>query len=312
MPVVAVVAAVATFVEGVSAIAAATTIAGEVIGGAMAIGGALTLAGTVTHNANLVKWGAALSIVGGIGAFAESALSDTAAATIDSTVVGAGDADSAAAAEQVATSTAGGSGASDLSAAAAATPPPPGTPPPTTSPPGGLLASGTDQVGPGSAATGDGITGSVAPTTPAPTTETPPPSPASTTSSAPSSFNTSTPSTSSSFTPSSQNAFTTPTPAQITEQNVADMDTGGLTPTGTPAAAGSSTGYFDSMGRWIRQNPELARAGFQGVGLLASSLVPRPLNALDRSRMNAINQQSQIDAMRAGLAPGWWYGPSHG
>lgn len=308
MPVLAVVAAVATFVEGVSVVAAATTITAEVIGGAMAIGGALTLAGTVTHNPNLVKWGAVLSIAGGIGAFTESVLSDSAAVTsaADSTVSTIGDESENLATtvpEATANESAGLAGATGPAATTTA-------PPTATSAldagtqPTGLLSSGDPN-----AANAPGAPGATdAGTTPPPPAAAPAAPPASTTP-APSSFSTNAPST---FTPNAPDTFTTPTPAQITEQNVSDMDTGGLPPPGGGAGSGSSTGYFDSLGRWVRQNPEVARAAMSGIGLLASSVVPKPLNALDRARMNNINSQTQIDQMRAGLAPGWWYGPRHG
>lgn len=67
MPVVAVVAAVASFATGVATVAAATGIVGAIVGGAMIVGAAMTVVGTITGNEKLTKWGGILSLAGGIG-----------------------------------------------------------------------------------------------------------------------------------------------------------------------------------------------------------------------------------------------------
>lgn len=70
MPVIAVVAAVATFVEGYAAVVAATSLTSAIVGGAMMVGAAMTVVGTVTGNEKLAKYGAILSLgASAVGAF---------------------------------------------------------------------------------------------------------------------------------------------------------------------------------------------------------------------------------------------------
>lgn len=290
MPVIAVVAAIGSFAAGAAiATAAGATIGAMVVGGAMMIGGALTIVGTVTGNQNLTKWGNILSIVGGVGALGlgvAGALTDAAGATTDATAgLNPGDADQALANQTVA---GGGAGA---------TPP---TPPAST----GLLADGTPAPAPGAPvdASANPALASTPAAAPAPAATPATPSTGTPAPGAPSSFTAPAPSTSSAFTPSGTGAFDTNASAGVFDAN------------GNPIAnAGSPTGgFFDSAGKWIKANPEVARAGFNATGLLASSLIPKPLNALDRALAAKANNDAQIAAMKAGTAPGWWYGKAGG
>jgi hypothetical protein len=79
MPVVAVALAATSFVSGVAAFTAATTIGGMIAAGATIVGSALTIIGTVTGNAKLAKIGGILSIGGMVGTGVVNSMADTAA-----------------------------------------------------------------------------------------------------------------------------------------------------------------------------------------------------------------------------------------
>jgi hypothetical protein len=67
MPVVAVALAATSFVSGVTAFAAATTLGGMIAAGATIVGSALSIIGTVTGNSKLAKIGGVLAIGGMVG-----------------------------------------------------------------------------------------------------------------------------------------------------------------------------------------------------------------------------------------------------
>lgn len=58
---------------GVTAMAAATTLTGSIIGGMMIAGGALTAVGVLTGSSKLQKWGGVLSLAGGVAGLASGA-----------------------------------------------------------------------------------------------------------------------------------------------------------------------------------------------------------------------------------------------
>lgn len=94
MPLVAVVAAVASFATGAAiATAAGATLGAMVVGGMMMVGAAMTVVGTVTGNKNLTKWGGIVSLVGGIGALglgAAGMLTEAAGSTALESTAGVG------------------------------------------------------------------------------------------------------------------------------------------------------------------------------------------------------------------------------
>lgn len=73
MPVIAVVAAAASFVAGASALVAGAAGLAALSAGAMVVGGALTVIGTISGNSKLAKIGGILSLAGGIGSLATGA-----------------------------------------------------------------------------------------------------------------------------------------------------------------------------------------------------------------------------------------------
>lgn len=293
MPVVAIVAAVASFAAGAAiATAAGATLGAMIVGGAMMVGAAMTVVGTISGNQNLVKWGGIISLAGGVGALGlglAGALTDGAASAAESTTAGlsAGDADQIAANQQV-------------GSAAAATPAVPPTEPT------GLM--------PTEAAANPQLAGTQPPVGPAST-------PSVTTVNA-ESLN---PTAADSFAPGTSNSFVAPGQNTFTPQVRNPFDPN--VPYSSPGDAeqalaqetvrqggvnGSSSNWWDRSLEFARKNPEVARAGLTAATGLFANAVPRPLNDLERSQANAYNTRAQIDRMRAGLAPGWWYGRAAG
>lgn len=283
MPIIIIAAAAGSFIAGAAiATAAGATLGAMIVGGAMMVGAAMTIVGTITENKNLARWGAILSIAGGIGSLAIGAFEGVAvAADAGGGIANASAADITAQTAGVAEGESVGSvlngaapGADAATAAAAA---------PAAGDPTGLLAS---QSGP------------AAPAAPAVDANVAAPSPVAATPDATSSFNAPAPQSPNAFQPGAQSTTSAFNPAPVS-------DAAAPVP-GTAPGAGSSTGYFDAAGRWIRQNPEAARAAFNGVGLLASSVVPKPLNAEQRAR--AALYQREADKMDPNSA--WWKQPS--
>lgn len=290
MPVVIIAAAAATFVEGAALVAAATTIAGTVAAGAMMVGAALTIAGTVTGNDKLARWGAIIGIAGGLGSLAVGAMEGAATTAADT-----GGALANTSAADITSQTAGiaeGENVGSIANAAGSAAPQPS----------GLLPS-ADQAAAPQALTPPGASPpDINANVPAPSPAAATPAPGATPTATPTStFNAPAPSTSSSFNapaPSTTSAFQpgTQAPAPVTDMS-------------TPApGTGSSTGFFDSMGRWIRNNDkEIAKAGLQGASGLLTSLAPSPLNRYYAAKAGETQTATEIARQRAGLAPGWWY-----
>jgi hypothetical protein len=284
MPVVVIAAAAATFIEGAALVGAALTVAETVAAGAMMVGSALTIVGTITGNEKLTKWGAIIGIAGGLGSIAVGAMEGAATTAAADTGGALADASAADITAQTAGVAEGENVGSVLNGAAPATPQP-----------SGLLSSAGDQAAASQALTAPGaappdLTANAPAPTPAAATPAPGAGPSST-----STFNAPAPSTDSAF-----NAPAPPTTSAFNPAPVTDASA-------PVPGAGSSTGYFDSMGRWIRQNPELAKAGFQGASGLLTSLAPTPLNKYYNAKAAQTQSETEIARQRAGLAPGWWY-----
>lgn len=282
MPVLVIAAAVGSFAAGAAIVGAAgATIGAMIVGGAMMIGGALTIVGTLTGNQNLVKIGGILSLAGGLGAGVLGAMGGLAdgavgAAGAETTAaVGAGDADQALASAQVGGAT------------------PPAVAPAT--PDAGLLSTAPDAAAPAGVQP-PALDTSAPATTPAPAT---PASPDAFTAPAPTAPAAPAPS---AFTPSGPNAYSTPGDA---DQTLANSTVAG-------GGAGNSGTWWNSALGFAKANPEVARAGLSGASGLLASVVPKPLNALDRAQAARLSSMTAIERMRAGLAPGWWYGKAGG
>lgn len=264
MPIIPIVAAIATIAAGAT-VAAGVGIAAMVAGGAMMIGGALVIIGTITDRPNLVKWGGILSIAGGIGAAylgATGALTagESAATTGGELTVPPGATPDVPLPTEVPgqATQLGGPGTGGIPEVV--TPPPPAPQPPPPAPPvaqapSGLLAS---EAPPAAGAT------------PPPLTQT----------------------ATDALGPQGPTAFRPTGPAEVLDRSTF----------ATPSTGNAANGYWDAAGRWVRANPETARAGFQAATGLLASAVPRPMNAAEQ----AAAEESRRRAARMDPNSTWW------
>jgi hypothetical protein len=289
MPVVAIAAAAASFATGVGMMTAAgATLGSMVIGGAMAAGAALTIVGTVTGNAKLTKIGGILGMVGfGAGLVTQTlpGMANAAGAAGTETAVNAG-------ADAAAGEAAGQSGAANAAGANAADATTSGvetfaveTPTASTMPVGGAAPRGMTDVQ-ASAFAKQAAPNSLA--------EAASQSPMATNTSA---LNTQT------LDPGAMNVGTDAGGTMQASFSDAGFDAKhGLSPDWTgansaPPIPPSDPSMLSKLQTWAKENPQMAKMAWDGIGGLASNLV---MSDKDKAMMEAYRQQV-VEAKRRSL-----------
>jgi hypothetical protein len=298
MPLVAIVAAVGSFIAGAGiATAAGATMGAMIAGGAMMVGAALTIVGTVTGNANLSKWGGILSLAGGVGALGLSMADGLTSAATDATTSASADAATNATDAAITNAESGtaSQGASLYGAGANAD---------TAT---GMLSSDLGGATPDLGATAPAMPPVAAPPAATPTPPAPTPGSDALATGSPGALNAPTPSTNSAYVPAGSNPFDSN--AAGSPEGWSGVSAGPDPTTNLPASSGN---WWGSFSQWAKDNPQLARAGFQGATGLLSSLAPSAQNRYAAAAANNQQTQADIAAMKAGTKPGWWYGAPTG
>lgn len=282
MPVFAIVAAIGSIVGGVAAAGAATSILGTVLAGAMIVGGAATLIGAATGNQNLMKYGSILSLVGGVGTAAVGMFGEAATAG----------ADTAASMSGPTTTGYQGDGVTNV---AGATDPAALTPPPSS----GVLNAAPDAAELAAPIGGGSAQASVP--TPTPSASPLSASPADLTSG--STMTTAAPVTPDSAQIGSTSAFQTPPPPTpaLPGATVAP-------PVADPSVP--NTGFFNSVGQWVKNNPDLAKIGATAATGLFGSLVTSPAQQAQIDYSNTVAAATKAKSARDAQRADWGRGIS--
>lgn len=273
MPVAAVALAASSFVAGATAFAAATTTMGMIAAGATMVGSALSIIGTVTGNSKLAKIGGILAIggmagTGIINSMAETAAQGAAQAATDVAVSAGGEAINSAAHFSDAAFEAGLPSAASAAPGAAEA----------VSSSGGLInmapeAAARPMTDIQSQAVADAARGAQAPAQGVAQVD--PASP---------------------FQAGSQNALDAGATevGQSTQMNAYDPEmarlvrqdaatNGSLINTNLPSVS-TQDGYFDRFGRWVKENPQMAKIGAEFAGGLFPSQRDRAITEAYRQR----------------------------
>lgn len=267
MPVVAVVAAAASYSAAATVFAgAAAWSATAIAAGAVMVGSAMTIAGTITGNKKLTKYGAILGVGGGLGLGAISAFGgglNTSAATAAGDVAGNTAQEGFRAAEIAAQNNGAGAIADTMGLEAATSP--------------GNIA---DAITPAldlnpaqSAATSSGLAdkgGLIG--------------------------------------EYSKEALTTG-PAQAAKPGLMQSLMENRAATSAVPPPGAEPGMWQKFQSFVKQNPEMAKMGFEAFQQFAANLVPKPPTEYEAAATAQMQQRTADDKRRALAAGGYATGP---